>query len=308
MLRDVASNWQVHPLLYFYTCNSFDSRHVLDFYPDARGPQTCLGLKLKFRPLTDGPASPPKRISVAVNVNGHHLATSDFLSKSDNVWTMREAKSATVENYAKIQRQLDPQDVVSMEFQVNQETPVHWVDPSDEEEDGDAATLWTLRQSGQYTDVHLQLDDGTRLAVHKVVLALKSPVFQSLMDETRNQTIRVDRMNETVAEDLLRFIYSGQLNESNAEELLRAAHHFQVDQLKRKCRKLLIGRLSADTATGTLSLANQLADDFLKSATLQFVVRNFEQVTATSGWKKAMTCDPGTVDSVATLLLKFISN
>ena len=307
LVRDVASNWQVHPLLYFYTCNLFDSRHVLDFYSDeSRGPQTCLGLKLKFRPLNDAPLSAPNRISVAVDVNGRRLATSDLAAKSDNVWTMRENKNATVENYVRIQRQLVAKDVVSLEFQVNQETPVHWADPSDEQETEDVATLWTLRQSGEYTDVQLELDDGTRLAAHKVVLALNSAVFKSLINETLNQTIQLTRMNETAAEDLLRFIYSGQLNESDVEQLLRAAHRFQVAKLKSRCHKLLIGRMSADSATRTLALANRLDDDFLKSATLQFVARNFERVTATGGWKEAVTRDPQTVDSVATFMLKLI--
>jgi len=83
----------------------------------------------------------------------------------------------------------------------------------------------SLYESKKYADTVLVLDDGVELFTHRLVLA-QSPVFASMFENVCNclerQTIKLTDLLAPVAEEMLRYLYTGHSKQYTVELLIAA--------------------------------------------------------------------------------------
>ncbi|CAG0905770.1 unnamed protein product, partial [Cyprideis torosa] len=116
-----------------------------------------------------------------------------------------------------------------------------------------------LFTSGLHSDVTLLVEDR-KFAVHKAILAAQSPVFASMfqheMVEKQTGEVRINDISADVIEELLRFMYTGNVkNIEKNRELFAAAAKYNLEALKKICEKRLACSLSSENLYQTLVLA-----------------------------------------------------
>jgi speckle-type POZ protein len=145
----------------------------------------------------------------------------------------------------------------------------------------------------QLSDVVFKI--GVReFSVHKNILAARSEVFADMFQRPKKKTltnrITIQDVEPEVFQELLRFIYTGQLciekMESLAAGLFIAADKYMLDDLKVKCENYFLHHMSPDNSVILLLHGNLLNPaDHLNEAAKFF--RSYpSQVMATDGWKK----------------------
>lgn len=157
------------------------------------------------------------------------------------------------------------------------------------------------------TDVTFSVG-GEIIGAHKILLAVRSPVFRAElygpMKESKGQHVTIEDMQPAVFRALLHFIYTDSLpdvdknvGEFNSEliwHLLVAADRYAVDRLKSVCESILSKNLDVETVSTTLALAYQHNCDRLKDVCLGFVSSSsvMDAVVATDGYKNLKTTCP----------------
>ena len=145
----------------------------------------------------------------------------------------------------------------------------------------------------QLSDVVFKI--GVReFSAHKNILAARSEVFAAMFQRPKKKTltnrITIQDVEPEVFQELLRFIYTGQLciekMESLAAGLFIAADKYMLDDLKVKCENYFLHHMSPDNSVILLLHGNLLNPaDHLNEAAKFF--RSYpSQVMATDGWKK----------------------
>ncbi|CAL5011284.1 unnamed protein product [Urochloa decumbens] len=145
--------------------------------------------------------------------------------------------------------------------------------------------LGKLLESEEVADVAFTVK-GEAFHAHKVMLAVRSPVFKARLygpmrgDKGRGH-INVDDMEPYVFKALLHFIYKDSLpamdeldgdeNGEMVKHLLVAADRYGLERLKLICESILCKRLDVDSVAATLALADQYHCNKLKDACIDFV-------------------------------------
>jgi speckle-type POZ protein len=159
-----------------------------------------------------------------------------------------------------------------------------------------SAGLSALLASGKDADLTLLCGDE-RIAAHRLLLCMRSPVFAAQLSEG---PLQVDATAVPVPPDitahtlrrLLEFLYKDELEPASPEEathLLNAADHYDVPRLFAICERTLSSALSVVNAADTLTLADQHSAAALKDAALLFVAANAAAVMASAGWAHLAT-------------------
>ncbi|KAL6843199.1 hypothetical protein ACP4OV_026912 [Aristida adscensionis] len=152
-----------------------------------------------------------------------------------------------------------------------------------------AAHLGKLLEAEKGADVTLTVA-GETFAAHKIVLAMRSPVFKAElygpMSETAAQpqtpaVVAVSDMQPVVFKALLHFIYTdalpamGDLEGNDLSEMIRhllvAADRYAMDRLKLICQSILCEGLDVQDVATTLALADQHHCSMLKDACVEFI-------------------------------------
>jgi speckle-type POZ protein len=171
--------------------------------------------------------------------------------------------------------------------------------PIDVPAPGLSAGWGALLASGEDADVTLTCGDE-RLAAHRLVLCMRSPVFAA---QLREGPMQADASAVPVPPDitphtlrrLLEFIYTDELEPASPEEathLLNAADHYGLRRLFSICEHALCAALAVENAAETLTLADQHSAVGLKHAALRFVAANAVAVMASAGWAHLVTSRP----------------
>ncbi|WVZ94436.1 hypothetical protein U9M48_040327 [Paspalum notatum var. saurae] len=144
---------------------------------------------------------------------------------------------------------------------------------------------------------------GEVFRAHRVVLAMRSPVFRAefygpLSDKTKEDiVVVVEDMEPPVFKALLHFIYTDSLPtmddldcneyEEMAKHLLVAADRYGMERMKLMCESTLCSRLSVDKVATILVIADQYHCSKLKDACIRFI--NFSNrknaVAASQGYE-----------------------
>ncbi|CAO2201025.1 unnamed protein product [Urochloa humidicola] len=140
---------------------------------------------------------------------------------------------------------------------------------------------------------------GEAFAAHKVILAMRSPVFKAEiygpLSDAGMQLICIKDMQPAVFKVLLHFIYTDSLPSMSDLEgndygdmirhLLVASDRFAMDRLKLICQSILCEDLNVQNVATTLALADQHHCDLLKDACIEFISSaTIDDIVATQGF------------------------
>lgn len=181
--------------------------------------------------------------------------------------------------------------------------------------------LGKLLKTGIGTDVTFNVG-GQTFAVHKFLLAVRSPVLQAQlfgqMKEAREERVTIKGMQPSVFRALLHFIYTDSLpdmdefqgaDDDDRNEMIRhllvAADIYAMDRLKLMCQSILCQGLDVKNVTTTMALADQHHCDVLRDACIEFLSSNMDDVVATEGFVDLRSSCPSVlVDALVDLSVK----
>lgn len=167
--------------------------------------------------------------------------------------------------------------------------------------------LRELLEAEYEADVTFKVE-GEVFPAHKIVLAMRSPVFKAelygLMRNKRRQNITVEDMQPAIFKALLHFIYTDSLpstddldgdeNREMVKHLLVAADRYAMERMKLMCESILCKSLDVDSVATTLALADQHHCSKLKDACIEFInsSNRMDDVVASQGYEHLKSACP----------------
>ena len=147
-----------------------------------------------------------------------------------------------------------------------------------------AKRLNMLRRQDHLCDVTLVTKDDKEFKAHRNVLSAASPFFfklhQSDMKENREGIVRFEEISGAVMEDVLKFIYTGnvEVTQENSEDLIAVANYFLIPGLKTVAGRFLERQMSKSNCISTFYFAEIYQCDELITNTTKFIHANFASV------------------------------
>jgi len=154
------------------------------------------------------------------------------------------------------------------------------------------AALQDALATGDMSDVVVKTGPHRTYRAHKLILALKSPVFRSMfaagMREANDALVDLGDVPPSVSDVFMNYIYAGHaeaesISLDELSQLSALAHRFEVADLSNACASLLRSSIGVNNAADILRLADRLQQSDLKQACLDFIVAN-PDVVDTDGW------------------------
>ena len=179
----------------------------------------------------------------------------------------------------------------SIEFNDGFDSLASWTPPNTLSND----LMSMLGEAGAETaDVFFQVGrKKKRLHAHSIVLAARAPFLASLAEEEGDgNVIPISGVDPTVFEILLRFVYGGEipapyLLKRHAKNLTHTADRFCCTGLKLAAEiELATSGLSKRTAADLVLFADAKSCALLKESAIDFIIENYDAVTATEGYSR----------------------
>jgi hypothetical protein len=147
--------------------------------------------------------------------------------------------------------------------------------------------------------------DTRSIAVHKCILAARSPVFramfQSGMSETENSEVLIQDFDAAVMQEFVRFLYTNRCDkaalEQHAEQLLAAACKYQVPGLKCLCQEELVETVNMENSLARLEFANLHGLKELRTRSLEIIAKNAKDLARESAFVQQALAAGGTVSA-----------
>jgi speckle-type POZ protein len=122
---------------------------------------------------------------------------------------------------------------------------------------------------------------GRKLAAHKNILAMRSPVFAAMFlhptKEVQSGEVEIEDIDPDVFQELLRYMYTGSPQSTAmdvmAPGILAAANKYMLDQLKTRCETHLIRQMSAKNCLDLLTLTTHHPAEHLKKFAIDYFRR-----------------------------------
>ncbi|KAL4584852.1 hypothetical protein LXL04_009462 [Taraxacum kok-saghyz] len=157
--------------------------------------------------------------------------------------------------------------------------------------------------SGDPTETCIQIvtSGGRRIPANANILASASTVLRSVIyrpekNRSSEKTIPILGVPCDAVEVFVGFFYSNKCTEEDMEKyrihLLALSHVYLVPQLKTRCTKALIERLTVENVVDVLQLARLCDAPDLYLKCVKLVSNSFKSVEKTEGWKFLQTNDP----------------
>lgn len=114
------------------------------------------------------------------------------------------------------------------------------------------------------TDFQLKTNDGETLKVHKAILAARSPVFYTMlqqdMKEVNEGVAEVSDLDSVVMKEMLRFVYYNEFENlpAVARQLLYAANKYHVKDLKDLCVDEIISSITTKNVLESLIISERV--------------------------------------------------
>ncbi|XP_043287596.1 TD and POZ domain-containing protein 4-like [Venturia canescens] len=137
----------------------------------------------------------------------------------------------------------------------------------------------TLYEKKTFSDVTFVFDDK-ELPAHKVVLALRSKVFEAMflsdMKEKDTSTVEIVDTTAEIFEEFLKYLYTGELNDlkNKVEEMLLLADKYQVCELKDLCENFLLENISEGNVIKNFFVADKYRCATLKKKALNILEKS----------------------------------
>ncbi|KAK4759462.1 hypothetical protein SAY87_022593 [Trapa incisa] len=154
--------------------------------------------------------------------------------------------------------------------------------------------LDSLFDEGFKADVKITTDGGGLIYAHTNVLSLASAVMKKILRRSKKQGrwrfLAIRGVPPDAVRVFVRFLYSSRYERDEMVEfvlhLLVLSHSYMVPQLKRKCEwQIEKGLLNLENVTDVFQLALLCDAPRLSLICIRMIKRNFEDVSATEGWK-----------------------
>ncbi|CAF3735659.1 unnamed protein product [Rotaria socialis] len=148
--------------------------------------------------------------------------------------------------------------------------------------------LRELRNSGEYCDVTLRMDDQQSFKVHRAILCSCSSFFRALftngMNETTDRIVDIHDIKGDTMNLIIDFIYTHEitLNENNIYEILPATNQLQVLELFSLCENYLYQKLSPENAIGIREFASFFYCKNLSEKAEIYLLTNFIEISIKS--------------------------
>jgi len=152
----------------------------------------------------------------------------------------------------------------------------------------------------QHCDVTFQLQDGSTVQAHKLLLAVASPVFEGMffgpLADKGLREVRVEELRPAGFRRLLHFVYNSRCLSWKIEEpeewwgVLEAAHKYLntrlVEQVERRLRDLAKKEANKGIILRHLNMANRMSGlaGGVKSVFMNAVVKSTSQLLASEEW------------------------
>mmetsp|Transcript_52052 Transcript_52052/g.100615 ORF Transcript_52052/g.100615 Transcript_52052/m.100615 type:complete len:418 (-) Transcript_52052:196-1449(-) len=164
-----------------------------------------------------------------------------------------------------------------------------------------------LLHKGIATDVEFCLKGAEPLRAHKLVLAARSPVFESMLlssgmaESASNSKVELLDTELDVVHLFLQYMYTDKVPPETQQDnemmchLLALSHKYQVQSLVDVCADAIAAKLSDENACERLMMADLLGVARLKQLVLCFVTRSKEQfarVQSTEGYARMVQQRP----------------
>lgn len=138
-------------------------------------------------------------------------------------------------------------------------------------------------------DVTLLGQDGKEFKAHRNVLSEASPFFEKLlqsdMKESKEGVIRLELLTESLLQDILEFIYSGNVqisSEENAKDVITAADYLFLPNLKKIAGRFLECSMTTSNCISTYHFAEIYRCDELVAKAKTFIESNFVSVATSA--------------------------
>ncbi|XP_076117999.1 BTB/POZ domain-containing protein 6-like [Mytilus galloprovincialis] len=128
-----------------------------------------------------------------------------------------------------------------------------------------------------------QLKNIAQIPAHRMILALRSPVFKAMFYGSFPQSegnIRIEDITPDTFKIMLRYLYTDhlQLSKDSVFPLMYAAQKYQIAGLISKCEKYLQKKLAVNNACTLFSHAKFFTMDKLKTNALKYIADNAMEV------------------------------
>ena len=137
-----------------------------------------------------------------------------------------------------------------------------------------------LRRQDHLCDITLVTKDDKEFKAHRNILSAASPFFckllQSDMKENREGIVRFEEISDPVMEDVLEFIYTGnvEVTQENCKDLIAAANYLLILALKTLSGRFLEREISKSNCISTFYFAEMYQCDELITNTRKFIHNN----------------------------------
>jgi len=138
---------------------------------------------------------------------------------------------------------------------------------------------------------------------HKFQLARKSDVFDAMFThrfkESLENRVVISGLDPAAVLEMLRFIYEGKVNNLPLVDkcLLEAADMYNIVDLKVVCERSICENMNVDNVSSLLMFAQTRFSTKIKNKCVEFITKNVQAVTHTSGWNDLVK-DPAIMTEV----------
>uniref|UniRef100_A0A0G4HCC5 BTB domain-containing protein n=1 Tax=Chromera velia CCMP2878 TaxID=1169474 RepID=A0A0G4HCC5_9ALVE len=144
--------------------------------------------------------------------------------------------------------------------------------------------------SGDFADVEFVVD-GEVIRAHKMVCARCSyfrTLFLGGFAESTKKRVEIQLCSKEVFKSLLQYLYTDNLEIplDQAMDVFVAADQFGIDRLKVLCESRILKSIDVENAASILQAADQHNAVGLRSRCLDFLLRNFDQVSRTESFEQ----------------------
>ncbi|XP_015578516.2 BTB/POZ and TAZ domain-containing protein 4 [Ricinus communis] len=165
-----------------------------------------------------------------------------------------------------------------------------------------AKDMWErLFDEGYRADVIINTDNGGSIYAHANILGMASPVMKGMLKQSkgrgRQRSISIRGVPHDSVRIFIRFLYSSCYEKEEMVEfvlhLLVLSHVFVVPDLKKICvQKLVQGFLTTENVVDIFQLALLCDAPRLSLVCHRMIVRNFQEISITEGWKAMRQSHP----------------
>lgn len=134
-----------------------------------------------------------------------------------------------------------------------------------------------LFNNKKFSDFTVVTSDEEEIPVHKNILSIRSPVFETMMEtnmlESKEGQAKISDISGKALKEFLRFVYCGRVENIDevATDLIYAASKYDLPDLKPLCVASLTTKLCVENALDTMMLANLHDELQLKNFCIDFV-------------------------------------